>query len=60
MQKFIELREENTNDIIMIAVEQIAYFLPDAETECSVVGLSNGDSFIVKQTVSEISSRINK
>jgi hypothetical protein len=57
---FIELTEAHSGDLIMVAVNQIAYFMPDAETEYSVVGLSNGDTFMVNETVLEISSRIKK
>jgi len=60
MYKFIELTEYGSSDLIMIAVDKIAYFMPDADTECSVIGLAYGDSFLVTETVSEISSRINK
>ena len=55
---FIELTEAGTDNIICVMISHIIYFMPDVESENTVIGLSDDVIFVVKESEIDIRKKI--
>jgi hypothetical protein len=55
---FIELTEADSNNMICVMISHIIYFMPDDETENTVIGLSDDVIFVVKESELKIREKI--
>ncbi len=55
---FIELTEADSNNMICVMINHIIYFMPDDETENTVIGLSDDVIFVVKESEIDIRKKI--
>lgn len=55
---FIELTESRNNGMLKVMIDHIIYFMPDEETEDTVIGLTGDVIFVVKESELEISKKI--
>lgn len=55
---FIELTEADSDNIVIVMINHIIYFMPDDESDNTVIGLAGDVIFVVKESELKIRAKI--
>jgi hypothetical protein len=55
---FIELTEAGSNNLIIVMISHIIYFMPDNESDNTVIGLTSDVIFVVEESELKIREKI--